>query len=124
MFVEVAKSGVRGEIIKSERNKRGWSQNELGRRSGLTGATIGNYEEDERDPKVKDLLRIAKALGITYTLLIDEEIEEDESDSGERNIQGRGQKMTDKEIELLERELQLIREQRELYRQKRNSEER
>ena len=59
-----------GEYIKQNREKMGWSQRELSRRSGLSNQTISNYEKgynpstgEEITPDMKSLKRIAAAFG-------------------------------------------------------------
>jgi transcriptional regulator with XRE-family HTH domain len=49
--------------IKSVREKKRLSQMELAQKSGLSRATIVNYEAEKRVPRVDDLEKIALALG-------------------------------------------------------------
>lgn len=59
-----------GTRIKEERTKRGWSQNELGKRVGCSGVAIMRYEKDSsdkahREPSLERIEAIAEAFGIT-----------------------------------------------------------
>ena len=53
-----------GFNILARREKLGWSQEELGRRAGLHRTYIGHIERGEKNIGLKNLERIAKALGI------------------------------------------------------------
>jgi len=53
------------------RKKRGWSRNELGRRSGLSGVGIGLIERGKRNMKIDTAVKIAKALGVTLDDLVE-----------------------------------------------------
>lgn len=54
-----------GTRIFHGREKRGWSQGELGRRAGTTQAQISKYETGMATPTVRVLRRIADAFGST-----------------------------------------------------------
>ena len=56
-----------GEIIREARKKRGWSQVELGQKSGLSRPTIARVEADS-DVTTATIGKIAKALGLTLEL--------------------------------------------------------
>lgn len=56
--------------IRKERKRQGLSQEQLAKNSGLSRYSIINYEKGHRDPKVKDLKKIAKALNVSVTELI------------------------------------------------------
>jgi transcriptional regulator with XRE-family HTH domain len=56
-----------GEIIREARKGRGWSQTELGERSGLSRPTIARVEVDS-DVTTTTLAKIAEALGLTLEL--------------------------------------------------------
>lgn len=53
-----------GEWILRERTARGWSQFELGTKSGMDPRQIGRYERGEIRPVVGNLQKIAAAFGI------------------------------------------------------------
>ena len=50
--------------VQSLRLKKGWSQEELGRRAGLHRTYIGHIERGEKNIGLKNLEKIAKALGV------------------------------------------------------------
>ena len=52
-----------GETIKQARIAAGLTQVELGKRLGLSKATVSQYENGKHNPKIETLQRIAAALG-------------------------------------------------------------
>jgi len=52
------------------RKKNGWSQEELGERSGLHRTYIGSIERSERNVSLINIERIAKALNVPVEHLI------------------------------------------------------
>ena len=52
--------------IRSERERRNWSQRELARRSGIPASTISRWENDELGmlPEYGQMLKLAVALGV------------------------------------------------------------
>jgi transcriptional regulator with XRE-family HTH domain len=56
-----------GEIIREARRKRGWSQEELGQKSGLSRPTIARVEANS-DVTTATIGKIANALGLTLQL--------------------------------------------------------
>ena len=65
------------EEIRKVRKKRGLSQEQLAKNSGLSRYSIINFETGRRDPRVKDLRKIAKALNVSVAELIsDKETEQ------------------------------------------------
>ena len=61
------------EEIRRERKRQGLSQGQLAKSSGLSRYSIINYETGRRDPRVKDLKKIAKALNVSLVELIGQE---------------------------------------------------
>lgn len=59
--------------IRKERKRQGLSQEQLAKNSGLSRCSIINYESGRRDPKIKDLKKIARALNVSVTELIGQE---------------------------------------------------
>ncbi len=52
------------EVLKKEREKAGWSQRELAKRSGVSNGLIGQYETNcKKNPCPTQLIALAKALG-------------------------------------------------------------
>lgn len=60
------------EEIKNSRRKKGLSQEQLAKISGLSRSSIINFEKGYRDPRVKDLKKIARALDVSIEQLIAE----------------------------------------------------
>jgi transcriptional regulator with XRE-family HTH domain len=56
-----------GPIIREARKERGWSQTELGEKSGVSRPTIARVESDS-DVTTATLVKIAEALGLTIEL--------------------------------------------------------
>lgn len=60
-----------GSNIKKFRLKQKLKQSELAEKAGISRVAIGNYERDERTPNAEILLKIAKALDVTLSELMD-----------------------------------------------------
>ena len=58
------------EKIKEIREEQGLTQQELATMSQLSRSSIINFEKDKRNPKVKDLQKIAKVLNVPVEKLI------------------------------------------------------
>jgi transcriptional regulator with XRE-family HTH domain len=56
-----------GATIREARKERGWSQTELGEKSGLSRPTVARVESDN-DVTTATLAKIADALGLTLEL--------------------------------------------------------
>ena len=59
-----------GERVRLARKKRGLSQNELARQSGISFTSIRRYETGERDMKISDMQKIACILGVSLNYII------------------------------------------------------
>lgn len=57
---------VVGERIRSLRNAKGWSQEELAHRAGISASHMGRLERGERGATVHSLEKVTRALGITF----------------------------------------------------------
>lgn len=53
-----------GQKIRYLRDKKDLTQGALGKRVGLSAASIGGYERDENEPPISELKKIANALGV------------------------------------------------------------
>lgn len=53
-----------GGILREFREQQGWSQEELGHRSGLHRNYIGGIERGERNVALINIAKLSKALGI------------------------------------------------------------
>lgn len=60
-----------GKRILAERKKRKLTQIDLAKKAGVATSTIQRYEQQERDPNVETLRKIARALGVPLYDLID-----------------------------------------------------
>ena len=58
------------EEIRHSRKKKGLSQEQLAKISGLSRSSIINFETGRRDPRVKDLRKIANALDVPIEQLL------------------------------------------------------
>jgi transcriptional regulator with XRE-family HTH domain len=64
-----------GQRVKQLREAKGWSQDELARRVGLTSKTISNYETGTRgvkEPPLSTVRALADALGVPLDELLTE----------------------------------------------------
>lgn len=64
---------MRGSIAKNIRNlrkKKGITQSKLAQETDLSRNTIVNFETERRDPRVKDLRKIARALDVSIEQLL------------------------------------------------------
>jgi XRE family transcriptional regulator, regulator of sulfur utilization len=60
-----------GRRLQALRYERGWSQKELGRRSGLSGKFVGEVERGYKSISVDSLYAIAAALKVPLTAFTD-----------------------------------------------------
>lgn len=81
-----------GQLIKAARKKAGMTQEDLGKKLGVSGSFIAQYETDNRKPKQETLLKIAKALGVHLRDLSDsswlEEFDQQHPDAVENAKRG------------------------------------
>lgn len=81
-----------GQLIKAARKKAGMTQEDLGKKLGVSGSSIAQYETDNRNPKQETLLKIAKALGVHLRDLSDnswlEEFDRQHSEDGKQINEG------------------------------------
>lgn len=59
-----------GQRIKQARKWAGMTQEDLGKKLGVSGSSIAQYETNNRNPKFETLQRIADALGISVAYLL------------------------------------------------------
>lgn len=60
-----------GDSVKKLRKKKGWSQEELGKRARLHRTYIGSIERNERNVSLINIERIARALNVKASELIE-----------------------------------------------------
>ena len=61
---------VFGNRLLALRKQRGWSQPELGKKIGTSGAIIGRYERGEITPSIGVARKLAEAFGATLDFLV------------------------------------------------------
>jgi len=66
--------------IKRHRLLRGWSQSRLARESGVSQTYISELEAGKWSPNISVLRKLAAALGVPVTALLDEEIKGGDED--------------------------------------------
>lgn len=59
-----------GKRLHQLRKDRGWSQPELGKEIGTSGAIVGRYERGEMTPSIEVALKIARAFRVTLDALV------------------------------------------------------
>jgi transcriptional regulator with XRE-family HTH domain len=57
--------------LRAARLRKGWSQKELGKRLGVTGVAVHNWEKGEDVPDARRLPNISKELEVPYDQLLD-----------------------------------------------------
>jgi transcriptional regulator with XRE-family HTH domain len=60
-----------GQAVRNSRVSHGWSQEELASATGLDRTYISGIERGKRNPTLKIICRIASALGVTPSELLD-----------------------------------------------------
>lgn len=60
-----------GQNVRAARLARGWTQEELARRTGLATVQISRIERGRREVRITTLLRLTKALDATADELLD-----------------------------------------------------
>ena len=68
--VMTAEGKVFGHRLLNLRKERGWSQPELGKEIGTSGAIIGRYERGEITPSIEVAKKLADAFGVTLDFLV------------------------------------------------------
>ena len=64
-----------GEVIQILRSKKGWTQTELARRSGISSSNLSMLENDRMDIGKKRAEQLARAFGITPAIIMFPEYE-------------------------------------------------
>jgi transcriptional regulator with XRE-family HTH domain len=63
---------VFGQTLRRFRNGKGWSQEQLADRAGITLNYVGNLERGEQGPSLHMLVRLARALEVDLPTLLGE----------------------------------------------------
>jgi transcriptional regulator with XRE-family HTH domain len=61
-----------GDNIKRARKAKGWTLRDLSEKAGVSHTSIARYEQGDRSPSYKNLLRIAGALNVDASELADQ----------------------------------------------------
>ncbi|MFC9966286.1 helix-turn-helix domain-containing protein [Nocardia ignorata] len=69
--MEIRSTGWVSANLRAARARSGITQEELARRSGVSANAITRYERGVRDPRVGQLVRLARALHVLPSSLID-----------------------------------------------------
>jgi len=64
-----------GNRVLTLREQKGWSQPELGKAVGTSGAIIGRYERGEITPSIEVARKLADAFGVTLDYLVSDKNE-------------------------------------------------
>ena len=59
------------EKIKALRDLKGWSQEELAERLGISRSAVGNYEQGTREPDFETLENLADTFNCTMSYLVE-----------------------------------------------------
>ncbi|WP_285842827.1 helix-turn-helix domain-containing protein [Metabacillus litoralis] len=59
-----------GKRLKSERERRNYSQKFVAEKIGITNAVLSNYERDYRDPDTETLKKLAELYDVTTDFLL------------------------------------------------------
>lgn len=63
--------------IRQKRKEKGLTQEQLALKAGITASSVSHYENNQREPRIRALKQIAKALECSlYDLLGEEEQDE------------------------------------------------
>jgi transcriptional regulator with XRE-family HTH domain len=73
IFVSVGIKKIVGDNIRFIREKRGFTQEELSVKTGMSKTFIGDIERAQKAPTTISLEKIAKALGVKTSLLLESE---------------------------------------------------
>jgi len=66
-------AGVKiGRSVRAKRVARFWTQNQLAREAGISQKALSKIENDEVEPRFSTIIRLAKALGVDPSQLVDE----------------------------------------------------
>ena len=69
-----------GSRFKERREQMGFTQGELGRRLGVTGSAIGNYENEVSSPKAEILYKVFNTLECDANYLFQDEMQDLQQD--------------------------------------------
>ena len=66
-------AGVKiGRSVRANRVARFWTQKQLAKEAGISQKALSKIENDEVEPRFSTIIRLAKALGVDPSELVDE----------------------------------------------------
>ena len=74
MASATAVNGLIGARVRQHRTGRGWTLDELARRSGVSRRMVVSIEHGEGNPSIATLLRLSDALGVGLPALVDVDV--------------------------------------------------
>lgn len=88
LVVKAKQEKTLGRVIQEYRQKKGWTQEELAWRAGITREHIGRIERDKCVPSIATLESLEKALGLSPMTLLQKKAEDIQKvePSKERNV--------------------------------------
>lgn len=96
-------------IIRKLRRERGWNQDDLAERSGISRTTVAKYETGlKKRPSAETIGKFAKALGVSASVLMGEEEAPDPSVVSDEDVKfalfgGDAARITDEQFEEVKR---------------------
>jgi transcriptional regulator with XRE-family HTH domain len=70
-FDAKALAGAFGRRLRELREREGFTQDQLARRSGMRGSVIGRFERGKHEPRLVTVLALAHGLGVSPGELLD-----------------------------------------------------
>lgn len=95
------------EFIKEKREIMGLTQEELGKKVGLSAPTISLYESGDRKPELDILERLANILGSTFAEMLNIEVPEKNL-----NIALRSEKLNQEDVKKVKQYIQWLKYER------------
>lgn len=59
-----------GQVVRTQRQALGWTQDQVGERAGVSGNTISELEQGHRWPLMGHLVAIKRVLGLSWARLL------------------------------------------------------
>lgn len=82
-----------GKRLKSEREKRHWSQKFVAEKIGITNTVLSNYERNYRDPDTETLKKLADLYEVTTDYLLGRSSDPSLTESDEKDIAKRMERL-------------------------------
>jgi Predicted transcriptional regulators len=61
---------ILGGAVRTLRNQRGWTQEDLAEKAGVTATYVGQVERGDKVPSLTVVLKLARGLGVAPTELL------------------------------------------------------